>query len=569
MSLVCTRIPVRCVDSFSRAQRKSAHRPRIWAAFAVIAVLAIPSTARAQSPDSLDRDPANTLDRVSALARVPNYYVATPSGYFHPSCIRQLNEEDILDAEHALIRHADGSSEDIPACEYPGYSARGEVIDFRAPELVEPTISHSWIENASVVSSTSFGELNGTWIVPAAPKSNDGQTVYFFTGLEDAPSPKEFSILQPVLGWFSGEWTIASWNCCIKGTTFHSAIVPVKAGDTILGTMKNTCTKGTLSCSTWNITTKDMTSGESTTLSKSPSSGQTFNWAFSGVLEVYSIAKCSDYPPNGGLTISDVQLYDDSFKLVSNPGWSISWDNTDSPQCNYGVTPSATKVALDYGTSTFSVTPASALAFGYVAKGASATQKFIVENTGSATVSGSVSVPAPFSIASGGTYKLAPGAKQTVTVRFSPKEIASYKDSVSFTTGGVKRTVTGICVAQALPDLTVTAVSIPSSLPVGGSGQFSATIKNQGIANAGTFSLGFYISKTDSITASSVLIGACTYSSGLPTGDSSTCAGPLALPAGLEPGTYYGGAFVDYLDKVKESNKSDNTRMASHTLTIQ
>ena len=29
--------------------------------------------------------------------------------------------------------------------------------------------------------------------------------------------------------------------------------------------------------------------------------GQTFNWAFGGVLEVYNVAQCSDYPPSIGI----------------------------------------------------------------------------------------------------------------------------------------------------------------------------------------------------------------------------------------------------------------------------
>jgi hypothetical protein len=510
-----------------------------------------------------------TTDR-NAPAGVPEGYVITPSGYFHPSCVKQVAEGDIVDAQSRVIRHADGNVEDMQACEYPHYNAKGEIIDFSGVQVNPPSITHSWIEEASVVGSSAYGELNGTWTVPAAPPSNDGQTVYFFTGFEEDPSPATFSILQPVLGWWGGAWSIASWNCCIKGTTYNSTPVVVKAGETIYGTMKNTCAAGKPACATWNVTTTDKTSGKSTTLANTAADGQQFNWAFSGVLEVYSIVKCGDYPPGGGLKISNVQLYDDNFKIVSSPDWSIDFeDPTGSPQCSYGVTPAATSVVLDYGTSTFSVTPGSTLAFGDVSEGSSAWQSFTVENTSTLTVSGKATTSAPFTISSGGSYDLAPGGKQTVTVKFSPEALESYTGTVTFTgDGGAKRAVTGTGVAHAEADLTVTAVSIPTTLAVGGTGEFSATIANRGDALATAFQLGFYISKTDSITSASTLIAVCTYSAGLDVGASSTCAGPIAFPSSLGPGTYYGGARVDIKDQVKES-KDNQTLMASHTLTIQ
>jgi len=121
--------------------------------------------------------------------------------------------------------------------------------------------------------------------------------------------------------------------------------------------------------------------------------------------------------------------------------------------------------------------------------------------------------------------------------------------------------------SSALPDLTVTAVTIPSSLSVGGTGTFSATIQNQGNAAAGAFELGFYLSPSSSITTSSTPIGYCT-NPGLATSTSWICAGPIAIPSSLGAGTYYGGAIVDNLNQVNESSENNNTLVASNTLTI-
>lgn len=302
------------------------------------------STAYAQVPVGPNRP-----------AGVPDDYVITPFGYFHSSCVRQLGVGETLLADGRVIQHADGTLEDIAACEYPHYAASGAIVTAGATKVESPTIN-GWVESASVTTSTSYGEIIATWTVPPAPTSNVGQVVYFFPGMED--SNYVVSIIQPVLGWnmaYSGipKWSIASWNCCPSGTADYSTPVSVNPGDTIQGTVESTCGAGTESCATWNITTEDVTLGQSTTLSNSPSEGQTFNWAFGGVLEAYGIAQCSDYPPNGSLTFFNVALYDYNFVQISNPDWSITdWAQGQTPQCNYGGQVAATQVTLDYGTKT-------------------------------------------------------------------------------------------------------------------------------------------------------------------------------------------------------------------------
>ncbi|MGO9677342.1 MAG: choice-of-anchor D domain-containing protein [Candidatus Sulfotelmatobacter sp.] len=297
---------------------------------------------------------------------VPADYVITPSGYFHPSCVRRLGQGEILLAEGHVLQHADGTIENIPPCEYPHYTARGEMV---SSELKPPTISHSWIEDGNVTTSTSYGEITATVTVPRAPYSNDGQTLYFFPGLEDINDV--VSIIQPVLGWnadFASAWGIASWNCCVSGTTWESTPVSVNSGNSILGTVRSTCSPGTLSCVTWNITTDDVTLGKSTTLSDSPSEGQTFNWAFGGALEVYNVVQCTDYPPNLSTNFYAIALYDYNFNQVSNPAWSIAnYTSGLTPQCSYGGQVAATQVTLDYGSAspTATLSPSS-LNFGDV-----------------------------------------------------------------------------------------------------------------------------------------------------------------------------------------------------------
>jgi hypothetical protein len=286
-------------------------------------------------------------------AGVPDGYVITPFGYFHPSCVLKVAEGETLLENGRVIRRADGTLENLSECKYPHYATSGEIVAADAIKIESPNIN-GWVESASVTTSTSYGEIVATWTVPPAPTSVVGQTVYFFPGMED--SNDVVSIIQPVLGWNMADsnlssWSIASWNCCPSGTADYSTPVAVNPGDTIQGTVKSTCSAGTESCSKWNITTADETLGKSTTLSDTPSEGQTFNWAFGGVLEAYNIAQCSDYPPNASLTYSNIALYNDDFTLISNPAWSATyWATGDTPQCSYDVQiESGTEVTLTYG----------------------------------------------------------------------------------------------------------------------------------------------------------------------------------------------------------------------------
>jgi hypothetical protein len=314
------------------------HVRRLLVIVGVSCILVVASTlAAAQKPAGPNRP-----------AGVPNGYVVTPFGYFHPSCVRGVASGDTVLADGRL-QHADGTVEtEAATCGYPHYTARGENA---ASSSNPPAIRHSWIESGNSVNTTSsFGGLTATWIVPPAPTKDEGQTVYLFPGMEDYADVE--SIIQPVLGWnsdYSNAWGIASWNCCIQGVTWESSPVPVSSGDTIFGEVKITCKKGTKSCSSWNITTKDKTTQQITILAGTPSEGQTFTWAQAGALEVYGIVHCNDYPPNKSITFSNLALYDNDFNKYTNPGWVFFDYYTGlTPQCSYGGEMGTTTVTLQY-----------------------------------------------------------------------------------------------------------------------------------------------------------------------------------------------------------------------------
>jgi hypothetical protein len=319
------------------------------------------AAAHAQVPAGKDRP-----------ASVPEGYLATPMGYFHPSCVKQTAKGDVLHPDEMAIHHADGSFDSMPVCAYPHFTAKGVLVPLEptkdsgtakrelsplnpseeAKGEEPPFIGHSWMVDIEAYTSTSFGEITSEFKVPKAPTSHDNQTIYLFPGLQDYNSAKTETILQPVLGWdayYTNAWGIASWNCCVKGTLYVSTPEPAKTGDTIYGEVINQCKSGTLECTKWTVKTEDKTTGAFSDLHNESNFGQTFNWAFGSVLEVYNVAKCSDYPQGGSLESTGVTLYNDKFQKIT-PTWYLSLDDKGgSPQCNYSG-------HLDGNTSTMTIT---------------------------------------------------------------------------------------------------------------------------------------------------------------------------------------------------------------------
>ena len=75
-------------------------------------------------------------------ASVPDGYVVTPFGYFHPSCVNQLAKGDVLHSDEKSVEHANGSFDKI---------ARSRAIP--APTM---TLFHTWLtENATQLAAAS------------------------------------------------------------------------------------------------------------------------------------------------------------------------------------------------------------------------------------------------------------------------------------------------------------------------------------------------------------------------------------------------------------------------------
>lgn len=304
------------------------------------------------STGSLQAQSANASSSAHSRrpAGVPEEYVVTPFGYFHPSCVLSLAPGD-RQLPDGRVQHANGGLDaKAPACIYPRYSRSGVPVNAgaRTSTPQEPMVS-GWLETAYIATWSpvqSYGGLAATWTVPPPPKADDGQWLFFFPGLEDLFDVQ--SILQPVLQWTAGQWAVANWNCCLANIAVRSALVNVKPGDQIFGSISSDCPAGTLTCPTWNVFSLDRRSKQSTILAHTPSNGQSFNWAFGGTLEPYYVVSCDDFPR--GQSSFSVIVFDEYLRPVANPIWSLAMPLPGylDPDCNYGVQSKPYQITLNY-----------------------------------------------------------------------------------------------------------------------------------------------------------------------------------------------------------------------------
>jgi len=141
--------------------------------------------------------------------------------------------------------------------------------------------------------------LTGQWVVPDAPPTSKGQTLFYWNGVE----PDDTSaVLQPVLQYGisaagGGDyWAIASWYVSSRSSVM-SKLVPVNSGDVITGVLSVD------SSGKWVV---NATNGRnSSTLNYKPTEKYTTAYE---VLEAYSINNCNEYPVVGVMDFTEISV---------------------------------------------------------------------------------------------------------------------------------------------------------------------------------------------------------------------------------------------------------------------
>jgi hypothetical protein len=333
---------------------RRALREASQASLAIAALLAATfyaTAAVAAGPKNITLgEPTGVGSLPHAPANVPRDYVVTPNGFFHPSCVQRVDADETLHPNGTVVR-GDGSVRRVQPCAYPHYAADGtELARDAVPPLplagtrpADPQQINGWVAYASYVVPRANAAvfIAGDMSVPDAPTIHSGQVVYFFQGLEDLENVQ--TIVQPVLGWNAfndNRWTIASWNCCLSGETWHSAPVAVDAGVTVEGRVSSSnCTANI--CEDWAILTRDPVNDHDTTLNTN-GYGQAFDWVFGGVLEAYGISQCGELPVSGVEEFTHIMVGALRPTSSGRAGQPLAWDPTivaSAPNCSYVVTP--------------------------------------------------------------------------------------------------------------------------------------------------------------------------------------------------------------------------------------
>jgi hypothetical protein len=210
----------------------------------------------------------------------------------------------------------------------------------------------SWIESVrgSVRPGSWVSEMTASFRVPRTPSSG-GQVLYFFPGLQP---PFGRVILQPVLRYQADGWAILSERYHRDGdreVEDRSTVVPTAPGHVIVGRMRSSACNRSGVC-TWTITTSDLTSGESTTLTEEDY--VPYTTYFAGVLEGYGVTRCSQYPDDGSIRFFDVTVYDEDGRGI--PIGRDEWIRPRiDPWCHFGssgppVAPTDNAITLYFGT---------------------------------------------------------------------------------------------------------------------------------------------------------------------------------------------------------------------------
>ncbi len=111
-------------------------------------LLIFASLAQAQT-ETLFRG-ASSVAGPNRPSTVPEGYLVTPFGYFHPSCVQSLAKGDRQLAD-GRVQHADGSIEQhLAVCNYPRYTPTGFLANtgMSAEALILPEVS-GWLEGCA------------------------------------------------------------------------------------------------------------------------------------------------------------------------------------------------------------------------------------------------------------------------------------------------------------------------------------------------------------------------------------------------------------------------------------
>jgi hypothetical protein len=244
--------------------------------------------------------------------------VLTPGGYRPKSLVHEVGPRGVR-VDKGLLRRFDTSR-----------NKWSQPLEFPVSPLDLPPLGSGWIAFASWQNGTGdpIASFATTWVVPAAPVTESGQTIFLFNGIQN--SGENYGVLQPVLQWGSSNagggnfWIVSSWYVTYWGHAFYTPPVAVQEGDTLEGliTLRGSSASGfDYTCEFVGIPeTRQEVSGVNELL-----------WCVQAH-EAYELRSCSDYPAAQKVTMGNVRLH-----TVTGPAPLVWLKNSRITDCGQRV----------------------------------------------------------------------------------------------------------------------------------------------------------------------------------------------------------------------------------------
>jgi len=247
----------------------------------------------------------------------PEDLVPTPGGYRPKSLIHAVEPGHVLRMAGGRILMVNAAGQVVtdfgpvllrPRTEIRRVLAANVAPTRRVPPpgpIQAPGLRDHWITFAGWQNQgPPITMFSTTWVVPPAPRTNNGQLIYLFNGMTNAAY-----IYQPVLQWGQSPigggnfWAIASWYVDgPKGKAFHSSLVPVKPGDTVVGVITLTGNSASLGKYNYNCQFQGIPNA-----SLAMENIDTLDWCCQ-TLEAYRLKEPSDYPNTDDTEFGNIEI---------------------------------------------------------------------------------------------------------------------------------------------------------------------------------------------------------------------------------------------------------------------
>ncbi len=253
--------------------------------------------------------------------------VLTPGGFRPQSMVHLIEPGHTVDQTDNRLLHLDASRNVIE--DFGTLSLRpasrplmpaNVALPAAVPGAALPAFGSGWITYAYWTNNSGkpVSSFRTAWVVPPAPSTASGQTIFLFNGIQNSTM-----IYQPVLQWGPSAagggnyWAVASWYVDGQGgPAFHSTLVPVNVGATLTGVMALTGQSGSnfnYNCYFENIANTNY----------SITNVQELTWCIE-TLEAYGITKASDYPATLDTAMKAIEL------KVGTGEASLNWTPVDA-----------------------------------------------------------------------------------------------------------------------------------------------------------------------------------------------------------------------------------------------